>query len=140
VVVVAFILFLFFVLLVVAGQLLRRSVAGYEPARSCQWGPFSIELRRRVILRGHPDGRGRHALAQPGETRIRVFRVAGMPVWIQSQSIDLPTQVANMVSSLTARDFDIEFGPRFTETGYAEVLPAIFNPWWGRESGFSGDR
>lgn len=135
----ALILFVLSVLLVVGGQLLRRSVAGYEPARSCQWGPFSVELRRRVLLHGHPDGRGRLALAQPSETRIRVFRVAGMPVWFQSRTIDLPVQVANMFSSLTARDFDFEFDPRFREIGYAQVLPATWNLWWGRERGFGGD-
>ena len=103
---------------------LHASVARYEPVRSNSLGPFSVELRRRTLARGHPNRRGGHALAQPCEDRLRVWRVAGLPVWKQSQSVELPLQAAHMMGTLTARDFDLEFSARFREASFAMLVPA----------------
>lgn len=100
---------------------LEVSVARHEPVRSARLGPFSVELRRHAQALGHPNGRGGHAFAQPCEHRLRVFRVAGLALWRQAQSVELPAQVADMMGTLTARDFDVEFDPRFREASFAAL-------------------
>ena len=112
------------VLALLGGLVLRSSVARYEPVRSRSLGIFSVELRRRVLVRAHPDGVASHAFSQPCESRIRVLRVAGFPLWRQGRSVDLPLQVANMVGTLTARDFDAEFDDRFRLASFAVLAPA----------------
>ena len=107
----------------VALLVLRSSVANYEPVRSQSMGPFSVELRRMALVRGHPNGLGGHAFPQPHEERLRVFRVAGLAVWRQFQGCELPAQVASMIGTLTARDFDSEFDPPFRIASYAELVP-----------------
>ena len=106
---------------VVGGLVLQSSVGRYEPVRSARLGPFSVELRRRAIVRGHPNGRGGHAFAHPREARIRVFRVAGFAVWRQARNLELPLQVVNMIGTLTARDFDAEFDDRFRVASFAAL-------------------
>jgi hypothetical protein len=108
----------------VGGLALRVSLAGYEPVRSQSFGPFSVELRRRALVRGHPNGKGGHAFAQPSETRLRVIRCAGFPLWRQSRSVELPLQVVDMMGTLTARDFDAEFDARFRLASFAMLVPA----------------
>ena len=123
---------------VISGLALQSSVGRYEPVRSERRGPFSVELRRRAIVRGHPSGRGGHAFAQAREARIRVFRVAGFAVWRQARNVELPLQVVNMIGTLTARDFDMEFDERFRVASFAAITPS----WAARrrigEAGRSG--
>lgn len=125
----------------VGGLVLRGSVARYDPVRSRSLGPMSVELRRRAWVsadtRGHapegsrqpPAGATVQAVPQPCEARIRVFRVAGFCVWRQRQSVELPLQVASMIGTLTARDFDMEFEDRFRIAGFAALMstPATAN-------------
>ena len=122
------------VLALVGGLVLRGSVARYDPVRSRSLGPLSVELRRRAWVSA--DGRGQapegsrqqpgsatgQAVPQPCEARLRVFRVAGFCVWRQRQSVELPFQVAGMIGTLTARDFDVEFKDRFRVAGFAALL------------------
>ena len=108
----------------VGGLVLRISIGASEPVRSQGFGPVSVELRRRALVRGHPNGRGGHAFAQPNETRLRVIRVAGFALWRQAQSVELPLQVADMMGTLTARDFDAEFDARFRLASFATLAPA----------------
>jgi hypothetical protein len=116
------------------GLALRWSVARYEPVRSANLGIFSVELRRRALVHEHPSGMGGQPFRQPGESRLRVFRVAGIPVWRQGCSVDLPLQVTPMIGTLTARDFDSEFDPRFRLGGFARLMPE----WWVRRGGRGG--
>jgi hypothetical protein len=106
------------------GLVLHWSVTRYEPVRSASVGVLSVELRRRALVNEHPSGMGGQPFRQPGESRLRVFRVAGIPVWRQGFSVDLPLQVAPMIGTLTARDFDSEFDPRFRLAGFARLMPA----------------
>lgn len=108
----------------VGGLILRWSVARYEPVRSARLGMLSVELRRRALVHEHPSGMGGQPFRQPGESRLRVFRVAGFPVWQQGCSVDLPLQVATMIGTLTARDFDMEFDARFRLASFARLIPA----------------
>lgn len=117
------------------GLALHWSAARYEPVRSVNVGLFSVELRRRALVREHPSGMGGQPFRQPGESRLRVFRVAGVPVWQQGCNVDLPLQVAPMIGTLTARDFDSEFDPRFRLGAFARLMPH----WWARRSG-KGER
>ncbi len=112
------------VLALIGGLARRLSVTNHEPVRSTSLGPFSVELRRRGLVRGHPNGKGGQAFAQPSETRVRVFCIVGLPVWRQAQRVELPLQVVNMIGTLTARDFDMEFEPRFRVASFAALAPA----------------
>lgn len=113
----------FFVLGVLAAFVAWRrwqfSLSEYEPVRSHYRGLWSIQLRRRVVIDGHPNGKGGLAFARAHEDRIKVWWVAGLAVWRSAESIELPSQALHMVSSLTARDFDVDFGPVFREAHYA---------------------
>ncbi len=122
----------------IGGLVLRASVGRYEPVRSERLGPFSVELRRRASVRGHPNGRGGFAFAQPREARIRVFRVAGIALWRQARNVELPLQVVNMIGTLTARDFDAEFDPRFRLASFAALTPTGAARWRIGEAGRSG--
>ena len=129
------------VLALVGSLVLRGSVARYDPVRSRSLGPMSVELRRRAWVSadtsGHapkgsrqpPGATTGQAVPQPCEARIRVFRVAGFCVWRQHQSVELPMQVAGMIGTLTARDFDVEFEDRFRVAGFATLMstPATAN-------------
>ncbi|MDH5541103.1 MAG: hypothetical protein OEY03_17015 [Rhizobacter sp.] len=98
---------------------LSAEAARFEPVRSRRIGPLAIELRRRVQVSGHDNGRGGIAFAQCHETRLRLYRVFGLPVWRAASSIELPAQVMGMTASLTARDFDSEFDDAFREADFA---------------------
>ena len=113
---------------------LRAVVARYEPVRSAGSGVVSVELRRRTLLQEHPSGLGGEPFRQPVERRVRVFRVAGFPLWCQMHGVDLPMQVSGMLGTLTARDFDSEFDTRFRLAGFSRVLPA----WAARGAGRDG--
>jgi hypothetical protein len=114
---------------------LGRLMAGSAPVRSRAWGPVRHELRRRTSALGHADRRGRLALAQAFEQRIRVLRVAGLPVWGRSHQIELPASLATMLPSLTARDFDADFPPGFREARFVEPRDVRVSLW--RMSGHS---
>ena len=107
----------------VGGLVLRAIVARYEPVRSAGLGIFSVELRRKALVQDHPSGLGDKPFRQPVERRLRVFRVAGFPLWKQGRSVDLPLQVTGMIGTLTARDFDSEFDDRFRLSGFALLAP-----------------
>ncbi len=111
-------------LVALGGVLLRMSVARHEPVRSAAFGLFSVELRRRALVLQHPSALGGPPLLQPCERRIRVFRLAGVALWRQGRSVDLPPQAAGMIGTLTARDFDAEFDSRFRLASFARLLPA----------------
>ena len=106
------------------GLVLRSWVARYEPVRSVGSGLFSVELRRRALVQEHPSGLGDKPFRQPTERRVRVFRVAGFPLWCQGRSVDLPLQVMGMIGTLTARDFDVEFDERFRPASFDKLVPA----------------
>jgi hypothetical protein len=120
------------------GLVLRALVTRHEPVRSARLGMFSVELRRRALVREHPSGMGGEAFRQPSESRIRVFRVAGFPVWQQGRSVDLPMQVMGMIGTLTARDFDAEFDDRFRLASFATLAPAWMARLFGRDGGGKG--
>lgn len=123
-----------------AGTLLLRSrVARYEPVRSAGSGLFSVELRRRALVQAHPSGLGDKPFRQPTERRLRVFRVAGFPLWQQARSVDLPLQVMGMIGTLTARDFDSEFDDRFRLASFAQLAPAWAARWSGADAARKGD-
>ncbi len=120
------------------GLVLRTLVARYEPVRSVGLGIFSVELRRRALVQEHPSGLGDKPFRQPAERRVRVFRVAGFPLWRQGRSVDLPLQVMGMIGTLTARDFDSEFDDRFRLSSYALLAPAWTARWFGHNRGSKG--
>ena len=113
------------------GLVLRSLVARYEPVRSAGSGVFSVELRRRALVQEHPSGLGDKPFRQPTERRVRVFRVAGFPLWQQGSHVDLPMQVMGMIGTLTARDFDVEFDDRFRLASFARLAP----DWAARQVG-----
>ncbi len=115
------------------GLALRSWVARYEPVRSAAFGIFSVELRRRALVQEHPSGLGDKPFRQPVERRVRVFRVAGFPIWCQGRGVDLPLQVVGMIGTLTARDFDVEFGDRFRPASFANLAPAWLTHLLGRD-------
>ena len=131
---VTLLLVVFVVAALAGGLVLRSRVARYEPVRSAAFGIFSVELRRRALVQEHPSGLGNKPFRQPVERRVRVFRVAGFPLWCQGRSVDLPLQVMGMIGTLTARDFDVEFDERFRPASFDKLAPA----WLSREQGGKG--
>ncbi|KNZ31146.1 MAG: hypothetical protein AD742_18155 [Methylibium sp. NZG] len=130
---ITFLLILCAVAPLLVGLALRSVAARYEPVRSAGFGIFSVELRRRARVQEHPSGLGDPPFRQPAERRLRVFRIAGVPCWMQSRSVDLPLQVIGMIGTLTARDFDSEFDERFRLAGFGSLTPRWAARWFGRE-------
>ncbi|MDH5539538.1 MAG: hypothetical protein OEY03_09050 [Rhizobacter sp.] len=108
-------------IVLVRGMWLRAEMARFEPVRSRRLGPLRIELRRRIVVLGHDNGRGGLAFAQAHEQRLRVHRLLGVPVWRELRGIELPPHAMAMLNGLLARDFDAEFAESFRESEFARL-------------------
>jgi hypothetical protein len=128
--VVTFLVLLCGVACVVGGLVLQAEIARHEPVRSAALWGCSVELRRWALAHGRPHGQAGRAVAPPCESRLRVFRIAGVPVWRQGQRVELPLQVAGMIGTLTARDFDREFDARFREARFSSLTPDWLAGGW----------
>ncbi|MBP7668191.1 MAG: hypothetical protein KA774_15190 [Burkholderiaceae bacterium] len=86
---------------------------------------WTEELRRRACVCSVPNDL--QAYPQPREFRIRVWRLAGVPVWWHGCFVSLPVHCDATVAQLDAQQFDHLFsGPfRLQAPGAAAARPAL---------------
>jgi hypothetical protein len=101
--------------LLLRALLLQRRIARHPVLRSRRWGGglLSRELRRFTHLASHRGLDGERTLPTPLETRILVWRCAGLPWRAQVQSVGLPNRVADCVASVAPANFDSLFSTPF---------------------------
>lgn len=80
-------------------QLLRREASGL----------LRVELRRRVEMRSHDDGRGGRSFPQPVETRCLTWLVAELPFWSRRESVGLPPGSEARLALVSAEECDRHF-------------------------------
>lgn len=83
---------------------LQRHAACHELLRSSGPGWWSVELRRKARVCSVPGDL--QAYPQPREFRIRVWRVAGVPLWWRGCFVSLPLQCDALIDRLDAGNFD----------------------------------
>jgi hypothetical protein len=99
-------------LLTLAGRslMLQRLAARHAWLRTTGSGWWTVELRRLACVCSVPNDL--QPYPQPREFRIRVWRLAGIPVWWRGCFISLPVQCDATVAQLDAQQFDHLFsGP-----------------------------
>jgi hypothetical protein len=86
---------------------------------------WTVELRRRACVCSVPNDL--QPYPQPREFRIRVWRLAGVPVWWRGCFVSLPVHCDATVAQLDAQQFDHLFnGPfRLQAPGTAAARPAL---------------
>lgn len=94
----------------------RHELIGVEYARL-----VSTQLWRKPVLFCCRDGMGCAKLPTPRETRTRLVRFAGVPVWRHVETIGLPNQVADRIDAVAAHEFDSGFSPSFRATSLASL-------------------
>lgn len=115
-------------LLALAGRslLLQRLAARHAWLRSSGAGWWTVELRRRACVCSVPNDL--QAFPQPREFRIRVWRLAGLPLWWRGCFVSLPVHCDATVGQLDAQQFDHLFSGPFrlqAPAGKAAVRPAL---------------
>jgi hypothetical protein len=88
-------------------------------------GWWTVELRRRACVCSVPNDL--QPYPQPREFRIRVWRLAGVPVWWRGCFVSLPVHCDATVAELDVQQFDHLFnGPfRLQAPGAAAARPAL---------------
>lgn len=74
-------------------------------------GWWSIELTRIVALVRAPGDS--QPYPHPRETRVRLWRVFGVPVWQDLDALALPDSAAADLAAVPVSLFDAQFGPGF---------------------------
>jgi len=100
-------------LLALAGRtwLLQRLAGRHALLRTAGAAGWTVELRRRACVCSVPNDL--QAYPQPREFRIRVWRLAGMPVWWRGCFVSLPVHCDATVAQLDAQQFDHLFSGPF---------------------------
>ena len=100
-------------LLTLAGRslMLQRLAGRHLRLHTSGPGWWTVELRRRACLCTVPNDL--QPYPQPREFRIRVWRLAGIPVWWRGCFISLPVQCDATVAQLDAQQFDHLFSGPF---------------------------
>lgn len=99
-------------LLALAGRsvMLQRMAARHAWLRTVGTGLWTVELRRRACVCSVPNDL--QPYPRPREFRIRMWRLAGVPLWWQGCFVSLPVQCDATVDQLDAEQFDHLFrGP-----------------------------
>jgi hypothetical protein len=114
-------------LLALAGRslLLQRLAARHAWLRTTGAGWWTEELRRRACVCSVPNDL--QPYPQPREFRIRVWRLAGVPVWWRSCFVSLPVHCDATVAQLDAQQFDHLFSApfRLQVPGKAAARPVL---------------
>lgn len=88
----------------------------------CHWGPgwWTVELRRRACVCSVPNDL--QAYPQPREFRIRVWRLAGVPMSWRGSYVSLPLHCDALVDQLDAQQYDHLFSDAFRQPAPARPL------------------
>lgn len=104
-------------LLLVAAALralrLQARIAGHECLHAERTGLLRRELWRRASLEAHIDVSGARTFPLPQETRLVLWRCLGVPWRCEAQSLGLPAEVTDQISSVDATRFDALFSAPF---------------------------
>jgi len=105
--------------------MLQRLAGRHALLRTNGGGWWTVELRRRACVCSVPNDL--QPYPQPREFRIRVWRLAGVPVWWRGCFVSLPVHCDATVAQLDAQQFDHLFnGPfRLQAPGAAAARPAL---------------
>ena len=101
------------VLFLLRALYLRCLVSRHELIARQQGRLVTVELWRRAMLFQCRDGTGDMKLPVPRESRTRLVRFAGVPVWRYVEAIGLPNDAADRISAVAAHEFDGGFSPAF---------------------------
>ena len=123
-------LLLLLLLLALAGRslMLQRHAARHAWLRTSGPGWWTVELRRRACVCSVPNDL--QPYPQPREFRIRVWRLAGVPLWWRGCFVSLPVHCDATVGQLGAQHFDhlFEGACRLqAPAGSASAAPALVN-------------
>ncbi len=114
-------------LLALAGRacMLQRLAGRHALLGTSGSGWWTVELRRHACVCSVPNDL--QPYPQPREFRIRVWRLAGVPVWWRGCFVSLPVHCDATVAQLDAQQFDHLFnGPfRLQAPGTAAARPAL---------------
>lgn len=93
-------------LLALAGRcwLLQRHAAQHALIQRSRGSWWTVELRRRACVCSVPGDL--QPYPQPREFRIRVWQLAGVPLWWQGCFVSLPVFCDALVDQLDAQNFD----------------------------------
>ena len=83
---------------------LQHHAAAHALLRSSGKGWWRVELRRKARVCSLPGDL--QAYPQPREFRIRVWRLAGVPVWWRGCFVSLPLHCDALIDQLDAGNFD----------------------------------
>ncbi len=105
--------------------LLQRMAARHAWLRTRGAGWWTEELRRRACVCSVPNDL--QPYPQPREFRIRVWRLAGVPVWWRGCFVSLPVHCDATVAQLDGQQFDHLFSApfRLQPPGAAAARPAL---------------
>ncbi|MDH4391917.1 MAG: hypothetical protein QE285_10920 [Aquabacterium sp.] len=106
--------------------MLQRLAARHALLHATGGGWWTVELRRRACVCSVPNDL--QAYPQPREFRIRVWRLAGVPLWWRGCFVSLPVFCDATVDKLDAGQFDHLFSGPFrlqAPAGQAAVRPAL---------------
>jgi hypothetical protein len=100
-------------LLALAGRswMLQRLAARHAWLRTTGSGWWTVELRRRACVCSVPNDL--QPYPQPREFRIRLWRLAGVPLWWRGCYVSLPVQCDATVGELDAQQYDHLFSGPF---------------------------
>ena len=100
-------------LLALAGRswMLQRLAARHAWLRTTGSGWWTVELRRRACVCSVPNDL--QPYPQPREFRIRLWRLAGVPLWWRGCYVSLPVQCDATVFELDAQQYDHLFSGPF---------------------------
>lgn len=96
---------------------LQARLAGHECLLVVTEGVLRRELWRRASLEAHIDASGARTFPLPQETRLVVWRCLGLPWRCEAQSLGLPAEVTDHISSVDATRFDALFSAPFRRFG-----------------------
>ena len=104
---------------------LHRLAGRHALLRTRGAGWWTEELRRRACVCSVPNDL--QPYPQPREFRIRVWRLAGMPVWWRGCFVSLPVHCDATVAQLDGQQFDHLFSApfRLQAPGAAAAQPAL---------------
>ncbi len=115
-------------LLALAGRslMLQRHAARHAWLHRSGPGWWTVELRRRACVCSLPNDL--QPYPQPREFRIRVWRLAGLPLWWRGCFVSLPVHCDALVDQIDAQQFDPLFSNPYRlqqPAGGAAPRPAL---------------
>lgn len=121
----ALVITLWLLALAARSLLLQRLAARHALLRTRGHGWWTEELRRRACVCSVPNDL--QPYPQPREFRIRLWRVAGLPVWWRGCFVSLPVHCDATVAQLDGQQFDHLFSGAFRlqAHGQTERRPAL---------------